>query len=99
MEHSYSNTEFTNHVHGKHLSLDERGHNPGASSRRVPLFIRLLSVWAAPILLLCMNLDEVLQIKSLDVVVSLCIQQSEVVMHILRIGLVVVNLSVSRIPK
>ena len=63
------------------------------------LFVRLLSVWAAPILLLCMNLDEVLQIKSLDVVVSLCIQQSEVIMHIFRIGLVVVNLSVSRIPK
>lgn len=25
MDHSYSNTEFTNHVHEKHLSLDERG--------------------------------------------------------------------------
>lgn len=40
MNHSYSNTEFTSHVHGKHLSLDERGqiqalHKEGLSLRKI----------------------------------------------------------------
>ncbi len=40
MDHSYSNTEFANHVHGKHLSLDERGqiqalHREGLSLRKI----------------------------------------------------------------
>ncbi len=40
MDHSHSNTEFANHVHGKHLSLDERGqiqalHREGLSLRKI----------------------------------------------------------------
>ena len=40
MDHSYSNTEFTNHVHGKHIPLDERSqiqalHREGLSLRKI----------------------------------------------------------------
>lgn len=98
MDHSYSNTEFTNHVHGKHIPLDERDqiqalHREGLSLRKIAERVGCAHTTVM------YELRRGTPDKKLDVVVSLCIQQSEVIMHVFRIGLVVVNLSVSRIPK